>query len=100
MSPNILALTFDYEQSKILIHQDEIEMAYFLSKLMGINDSLIIKEINESKVTETFVHNDVPNGLIISVLLQRGCTTKFEEVYRRVTNSPVLVVFALTPELS
>ena len=42
--------TYDYEHeySKIQIHRGDIEMAYFLSKLMGINDSLIIKKSDET----------------------------------------------------
>ena len=39
----------------------------------------------------------VPNGLIVSVLLDNGWTTKFEDEYARVTRSPVLVVLALEP---
>ena len=38
---------YDYEYSKIQIHRGDIEMAYFLSKLMGIHDSLIIKKSDE-----------------------------------------------------
>ena len=44
--------TYDYEHkySKIQIHRGDIEMAYFLSKLMGINDSLIIRKSDENSV--------------------------------------------------
>tara|TARA_Y100001970_G_C14200637_1_gene840900 strand:- start:387 stop:950 length:564 start_codon:yes stop_codon:yes gene_type:complete len=42
--------SYNHEQpySKIEIHRGDIEMAYFLSDLMGINDSLIIKNNNET----------------------------------------------------
>ena len=39
---------YDHEYSKIEIHRGNIEMAYFLSKLMGINDSLIIRKNDEN----------------------------------------------------
>ena len=42
------ALSFNYDFSKIIIHRGEMEMAYFLSDIMGISDSLIIKDIDES----------------------------------------------------
>ena len=42
------ASSFNYKFSKILIHRGDIEMAYFLSNIMGIVDSLIIKDIDES----------------------------------------------------
>ena len=33
---------YNHEKTKIEIHRGEMDMAYFLSELMGINDSLII----------------------------------------------------------
>ena len=38
----------NHEYSTIEIHRDDIEMAHFLSNLMGIHDSLIIKKNDES----------------------------------------------------
>ena len=40
--------SFDFDFSKIILHKDNMEMALFLSEIMGINDSLIIKDLDQS----------------------------------------------------
>tara|TARA_B100001250_G_C19565142_1_gene685127 strand:- start:155 stop:718 length:564 start_codon:yes stop_codon:yes gene_type:complete len=42
------AYDYSHKKTKIQIHRGEMEMAYFLSNLMGINDSLIIIKDDET----------------------------------------------------
>ena len=40
------AQSFDYLHTKIIYHSDNIEMAQYISKLLGVNDSLLINSPN------------------------------------------------------